>query len=256
MLLLVLILIVRRGENIIEQRALERLRLKEKLGRAEHLSALGEMVATVSHEIRNPLGIIRSSAELLKKKAAADPSASGISDIIVEEATRLNHIITDFLNFARPKDPNVAPCFMDEIIEKNLSFLAPQMGANGYTVEMAVTGRRGVVMADENMLYQAFLNLLINAMQAMGGGGKIFVGIRYNEETVTVNFDDEGPGVSEDLGAKIWAPFYTTKPKGTGLGLGIVKNIVEAHGGSIDMQNRPEGGARVTVALPRDRTES
>ncbi|RPJ06577.1 MAG: two-component sensor histidine kinase, partial [Deltaproteobacteria bacterium] len=98
-LFVVLLFVVKRGEAIIEQRAEERLRLKEQLGRAERLSAMGEMAAGISHEIRNPLGIIRSSAELLKKKVAKIDPTSAIPDIIIEEATRLNGIITDFINF-------------------------------------------------------------------------------------------------------------------------------------------------------------
>ena len=108
-LLLILILVVKRGEKIIQQRALERLRLEEQLSRAERLSALGEMAAGISHEIRNPLGIIRSSAELLKKKIARVEPENTIPDVIVEEAGRLNDIITDFINFAKPRSPHLVP---------------------------------------------------------------------------------------------------------------------------------------------------
>jgi two-component system sensor histidine kinase HydH len=104
-LLLTLIYVVKRGEGIIEKRALERIRLKDQLAKAKHLSSLGEMVAGVSHEIRNPLGIISSSAELLKKKMDPQDNLDAIADIIVAEARRLNSIITDFLNYARPKNP-------------------------------------------------------------------------------------------------------------------------------------------------------
>ena len=107
-LFLILIFIVKRGESIIEKRAQERLRLREQLDRAAHLSSLGEMAAVISHEIRNPLGIIFSSAELLKKKMAKLEPNNTIPEIIVEESTRLNNIITDFLNFARPRSPRCA----------------------------------------------------------------------------------------------------------------------------------------------------
>ena len=109
-LFLVLLFVVKRGESIIEKRAQERLKLIEQLNRAEHLSTLGEMVAGISHEIRNPLGIIRSSSELLKKKMADHDSSNSITDIIIEESVRLNNIITDFLNFAKPKSPNFTAC--------------------------------------------------------------------------------------------------------------------------------------------------
>ncbi len=136
-LFVVLLFVVKRGEAIIEQRAEERLRLKEQLGRAERLSAMGEMAAGISHEIRNPLGIIRSSAELLKKKVAKIDPTSAIPDIIIEEATRLNGIITDFINFARPRSPKFSPCRVEDVLEKNLAFLAAPIAEKGYTIRKA-----------------------------------------------------------------------------------------------------------------------
>jgi signal transduction histidine kinase len=192
-LFVVLIFVVKRGEGIIQKRAMERLRLKERLSRAEKLSAIGEMAAGISHEIRNPLGIIRSSAELLKKNVIKHDPTNTIPDIIVEESE---------------------------------------------------------IMADSSMLYQSFLNILINAMQAMPDGGRLQIDVSSNNQVVMIHFDDEGQGIPEDNLEKIWDPFFTTKEKGSGLGLGIVKNIIEAHAGSIQISNRPVRGARVTIELP------
>jgi signal transduction histidine kinase len=255
-LFVVLIFVVKRGESIIQKRALERLRLKERLNRAERLSALGEMAAGISHEIRNPLGIIRSSAELLKKKVTRYDPSNTIPDIIVEEATRLNGIITDFINFARPRNPNFSPCRIEEIIEKNITFLSAQIEEKGYTIKKNYRNSLPEIQADADMLYQSFLNILINAMQAMPKGGLIGVEISTNDNIITVNFDDEGQGIPEEVLEKIWDPFFTTKEKGTGLGLGIVKNIIESHGGSIQVVNQSQGGARVTVELPVERPEA
>ena len=249
-LFVVLLFVVKRGEAIIEQRAEERLRLKEQLGRAERLSAMGEMAAGISHEIRNPLGIIRSSAELLKKKVAKIDPTSAIPDIIIEEATRLNGIITDFINFARPRSPKFSPCRVEDVLEKNLAFLAAPIAEKGYTIRKAFQDPLPEIMADAPMLHQSFLNLFINAMQAMPEGGEI--GIRLNADggSVTIQIEDEGRGIPGDLLEKVWDPFFTTKDKGTGLGLGIVKNIIESHGGSIGIANRDPRGARVIVTLP------
>lgn len=252
LLLVVLIFVVKRGEGIIEKRALERLRLKEKLQRAEHLSSIGEMMAAVSHEIRNPLGIIRSSAELLKKRCGANGAAgAAIHDIIVEESNRLNDIITDFLNFAKPIEPDLAPCSVADILEKNIRFLSPRIEEEGYAIEMR---RRDDdvpdIQGDANMLYQAFLNLLINGMQAMPDGGRITVDIRFDDPMVTVTLSDEGEGIPASDLLKIWDPFYTTKEKGTGLGLGIVKNIVRSHDGEVELRNLSPKGVAVTVKLP------
>jgi two-component system sensor histidine kinase HydH len=249
-LFLVLLFVVKRGEGIIEKRAQERLRLIERLNRAEHLSTLGEMVAGISHEIRNPLGIIKSSSELLKKKMAKFDPSNTIPNIIIEESIRLNNIITDFLNFAKPKSPNLTACSIEDILEKNITFLASQIKQEGYTIEKHYDENLPEIAADADMLYQAFLNILINAMQAMPGGGIIHVNIHSADHSVTIVIEDEGEGVPEDLLEKIWDPFFTTKAKGTGLGLGIVKNIIESHEGSVSITNQPDAGSRVAIVLP------
>jgi len=249
-LFLALLFVVKRGESIIEKRAQERLKLKEKLSRAEHLSTLGEMVAGISHEIRNPLGIIKSSSELLKKKMAGYDPSNTIPDIIIEESVRLNNIITDFLNFAKPRIPNMMACNVEDVLEKNINFLASHIEQEGYMVEKHYDHNIPEITADSDMLYQAFLNILINAMQAMPEGGKIRVAIQSTDNTVKIFFEDEGEGIPQDLMGKIWDPFFTTKAKGTGLGLGIVKNIIESHSGNVQIRTRPGAGARVKVELP------
>jgi len=249
-LFVVLIFIVKRGEDIIQNRAIERMKLKEQLNRAERLSALGEMTAGISHEIRNPLGIISSSAELLKKKLTAVDPSNSIPDIIVEESARLNNIITDFINFARPRDLNIQPCRVNEILEKNITFLAPQLEEKNCRITTSYGKKIPESMADSDMLYQAFLNILINAMQAMPKGGKIHVKLIANDHNITIVFQDSGQGIPKDVMQKIWDPFFTTKEKGTGLGLGIVKNIIESHNGSILVENSGHTGARVTITLP------
>ena len=249
-LFVVLVFVVKRGEGIIQKRAMERLRLKERLGRAERLSSLGEMAAGISHEIRNPLGIIRSSAELLKKKVTKVDPSNTIPDIIVEEANRLNNIITDFINFAKPRSPNLVPCRIEEVIDKNITFLSMQIEEKGYAIKQNYQNSLPEIQADADMLYQSFLNILINAMQAMPNGGNIEVAISSNDKIVTIHFEDEGQGISKDVIDKIWDPFFTTKEMGTGLGLGVVKNLIESHGGNIQIKNRSRGGTRVTVELP------
>ncbi len=249
-LFLVLRFMVKRGEEILERRAMEQLELKERLSRAERLSALGELTAGVSHEIRNPLGIIQSSAELLGRKMAVYEPGNPVADIIVEESGRLNTIITDFLNFAVPKTPHLLPTDVKDVVEKNLNFIEPQIRENQILVTREFESDLPVVMTDQGLLYQAFLNILINAMQSMGSGGKIGVEISAKNHWVTVAFKDSGKGISDHVLGKVWDPFFTTKEAGSGLGLGIVRNIVKSHGGEVGIANRPEGGALVTVTLP------
>lgn len=249
-LFLVLLFVVKRGESIIEKRAQERLRLIEQLSHAERLSTLGEMVAGISHEIRNPLGIIKSSSELLKKKMSRYDPSDSIPSIILEESSRLNNIITDFLDYAKPRSPNLILCGIEDVLEKNITFLASQINEEGCIIEKDYVNDLPEILADPAMLYQAFLNILINALQAMPEGGKIHLEIVSSGNTATIYFEDEGEGIPENILNKIWDPFFTTKVKGTGLGLGIVKNIIESHHGSIQVINRSVCGARVKVEMP------
>ncbi|CCK78751.1 two component system sensor histidine kinase [Desulfobacula toluolica Tol2] len=249
-LFIVLLSVVKQGEKIIEKRADERRKLEEKLHQAEHLSAIGEMTAGVSHEIRNPLGIIKSSAQLLKKKMDKLDAKSQIPDIIVEESARLDNIITDFLDFARPKIPDIHPCRVEELIEKNIAYLNPQIEEHDVQIIKDIPDDLPEILADSTMLYQAFLNILINAFQSLKNNGCITIRIKHDYTNICINFIDNGEGINEQILKKIWTPFFTTKDTGTGLGLGIVKNMIEAHNGTITIVNMEPKGANVEVTLP------
>ncbi len=249
-LFFVLLFVVRHGEKIIERRAEERLKLEEKLSQAEHLSAIGEMTAGVSHEIRNPLGIIKSSAQLLKNKMIKLDAKSSIPDIIVEESARLDKIITDFLDVARPKVPDLRPCRVEDIIEKNIAYLTSQIEDYNFNIIKEISDDLPEVLADSTMLYQAFLNILINAFQSLKNNGCIIIRINYDSNNIVINFIDNGEGIPDEILKKIWTPFFTTKDTGTGLGLGIVKNMIEAHNGTISITNMKPAGANVEIILP------
>ena len=249
-LFLILRFVVKHGENIIERRAEERLKLEEKLRGAEHLSAIGEMTAGVSHEIRNPLGIIKSSAQLMQKKMAKLDPSSSIPGIIVEESTRLDRIITDFLDFAKPKIADLRPCSLEEIIDKNIAFLSSSDEHKEMTIIREYQDAPDI-LGDPAMLYQAFLNIFLNAFQAMDQtNGRITITTWHESGFVHAAFTDTGPGIDEDILKKIWTPFFTTKEMGTGLGLGIIKNIIQAHQGEINISNAAPHGTRVEIRLP------
>jgi two-component system sensor histidine kinase HydH len=263
LLFVALRMIVKRAENIIAKRAAERRRLEEQLHQAERLAALGKMVAGVSHEIRNPLGIIGSTAELLFQKMTEDDPKKHLGKIIMEEVARLNAIVTDFLDFARPVTANLSDCQVDEVLERNLAFLHVELERRGIQVERDFASNGITVQADADLLYRAFLNVFVNALEALQEGGTIRVATHYphsQEKTVEVVIADTGPGIPDEIKGKIFDPFFTTRETGTGLGLSIVRNIVETHGGAIRIESPtestgPDGsrrGTAIIISLPVD----
>jgi two-component system sensor histidine kinase HydH len=175
---------------------------------------------------------------------------SSIPNIIIEESARLNNIIKDFLDFARPKIPDLHLCRVEDVIEKNIAFLTPQIEKNNITIHKEIAQYLPEIMADSAMLYQAFLNLLLNSCQALDNNGTIIIKVRYQSENIVINFIDDGEGIPDKAIKKIWAPFFTTKDTGTGLGLGIVKNMIEVHNGTISITNMELAGANVEILLP------
>jgi signal transduction histidine kinase len=236
----------------IEERAREQRQLEAQLHQAERLAALGQMVAGISHEIRNPLGIIRSTAELLGGLPNADETQKKLSGVIVEESSRLNNIVTEFLDFARPQRPNLQDCSLTEIIHKNIRFLEPELKKQQVVVKQNLDGSPYRVKADPEMLYRAFLNIFINAIHAVEDKGVITVTGKEDKGHCIIQIQDSGCGISEENLSRVFNPFFTTKEKGTGLGLSIVRKIVEVHEGTITIESQKNQGTTVTVTLPKD----
>lgn len=251
LIFIALLLIVHKAEKIIDQRAREQRELEEQLNQAERLAALGQMVAGVSHEIRNPLGIIQSTAELLGQMPDADESQKRLSRVIMEESGRLNNIVTEFLDFARPQEPALRDCLLEEVVNRNISFLQPELKKRHITVSHNIRGRSFKILADPEMLYRALLNIFVNAIQSMNGGGLLRINIGEEKAHFIVEIEDSGCGIPREQLKTIFNPFFTTKDKGSGLGLSIVKKIVEGHGGDIVVKSREGAGTTVMIKLPR-----
>ena len=251
LIFLALLLIVHKAERMIEERARAQRELEDQLHQSERLAALGEMVAAVSHEIKNPLGIIRSTAELMGTLPEAGDTHRKLSSVITEESTRLNRIVTEFLDFARPQTPDIRECDLKDIIEKNIDFLRPELDKKGITIKAELDGTPLRLMADHGQLYRAFLNIFINASQSMENGGTIDVQVQEEKERFRVKIQDTGCGITQENLKRIFNPFFTTKDKGTGLGLSIVRKIIEGHKGTIAIESQEGKGTRVEILLPR-----
>ncbi len=258
-LFVTILLIARRAERIIAARAKERNKLEDQLYQAERLAALGEMIAGVSHEIRNPLGIIRSTAELLDSRMN-DERHKRFSAIIVDESTRLNDILTEFLDFARPKDLRPSKCRIEDIIDKNLQMLEAECQRLGIRVERAYFTGDYCIEADSDLLYRAFVNIFVNSLQAMPEGGVLrlqteVMNGRDGYPQLELQIQDTGHGIPDAVKKKIFNPFFTTREKGTGLGLAIVQTIVDNHNGEIEVVSQAGYGTIITIRLPLEQPE-
>ena len=256
-LFFILMQIVTKADQINEARDEERRRLEGKLHHAERLASLGEMVASVSHEIKNPLGIIHSTAEILNKRLRDQaPSSKHLAEIIITETSRLDDIVREFLDFARPQVPDFATATINDPLKKVIEFMQPELAKKQVTLEQNLDPIPAPVDIDQNLLYRAFLNLFVNAIQAMPEGGTLSVisslASEGRKKNIVIRITDTGIGISEEKLGMIFTPFYTNKNRGTGLGLAIVKNIIEEHNGSIDVQSETGEGATFIITLPQE----
>ena len=252
-LFLVLRTIVSRADKIMEKRATERLALEEKLNQAERLAHLGTMVATVSHEIKSPLGIVRSTAEILENRIRkVAPGNEHLAKIIVDETSRLNNIVMEFLDFARPQDAKLEPSNINEIVSQALDFVGPKLQEKNIELKTALTEGLGSVNSDKDLLYRGLLNILVNGIQAMDNGGVLTVRTEKAKKdgTVKIAIQDNGIGITPDKIEHIFEPFFTDKDKGTGLGLAITANIIENHNGRIWVESTEGKGTTFFIVLP------
>ena len=255
-LFFILMQIVTKADLINKARDEERRRLEGKLHHAERLASLGEMVASVSHEIKNPLGIIHSTAEILNKRLRDQaPSSKHLAGIIITETSRLDDIVREFLDFARPQVPHFATATINDPLIKVIEFMQPELAKKQVTLEQNLDPIPAPVDIDQNLLYRAFLNLFVNAIHAMPEGGTLSVTSSLDSEgqkkNIVIRITDTGIGISEKKLGMIFTPFYTNKNRGTGLGLAIVKNIIEEHNGSIDVQSEIGKGTTFIITLPQ-----
>ena len=259
-LFVTILFIARRAERIITARSKEKYKLEEQLHQSERLAALGEMIAGVSHEIRNPLGIIRSTAEFLDCRMENDKQKQ-FSSIIVEESTRLNDILTEFLDFARPNRLRPATCRIEDILDRNLSVMEAECHRLGIKVQRCYETGDCCLEADQDLLYRAFVNIFANSLQAMPEGGTLTIRTsitngRDGVSLVEVQVQDTGTGIPRETMKKIFNPFFTTREKGSGLGLAIVQTIIDNHSGEIEVVSPQGQGATIIIRLPLAQPES
>lgn len=229
--------------------------IEEQLRRAERLSALGELSAVLAHEIRNPLGSIRGTAEILKDDLRPGEKKYEFLEILVKETDRLNRVVEDFLQLARPIQVERSTCDLVAELGVVVDLVSSEAAARGVRL-LLVPAEIPQVPGDPEKLRQAFLNLILNGIQATMKEGVLTITVcRTGNDMgpppgVEISFADTGEGIAPDLLARIFEPFYTTKEGGTGLGLAITQRIVESHGGKIAVESEKGKGTVFRVRLP------
>jgi PAS domain S-box-containing protein len=229
--------------------------LQKQMQLKENLAALGELSAGIAHEFKNALATISGYAQMIQFDPS-NPEAAENAAKILEQTRNITHVVTEFLKYARPLDISNEPVALEPLIERIVTEISEAMPV----VRLRREGPFGEIAGDEGLLRQAFLNLTRNAAEACSAapnGGKVIVrsenlqrdGATYQRITVF----DNGPGMPRDVLPKLFRPFFTTKPNGTGLGLAVVQKIIVQHGGHVEAHNRPEGGAAFIVTLPLGR---
>jgi two-component system, NtrC family, sensor histidine kinase HydH len=226
------------------------IKTQADLTRAAKLAVVGEMSAAMSHEVRTPLGILRSSADLLMREPKLSPEGKEVLGFIISETERLNKLVSSLIDAARPRPPALANVNLADIVSNVISLLKSQAQLKDIQITFIPTHILQV-RADADQMTQVLMNLLINAIQILPAKGKIEVHLTHNVDQVLLDVLDDGPGIVSESQAQIFEPFFTQRAGGVGLGLAVVKQIVEAHGGEIYYLTSPHGGAQFRITLPK-----
>jgi len=260
--------------------------IEEQLRRSEKLSTLGEMAAVLAHEIRNPLGSIRGTAEILRDDYRPGDPKHEFIEIQIKETERLNHVVEDFLRMARQQPMELRDCSIREELETIVTLVARDAQERGVSLKLETDAGPAIIRGDGEKLRQAFLNIVINALQATPKGGMVSITVNKSplptgggglgrggncnsagdmqfhpppapllsregeNDYYAIAFRDTGPGIDADTKARIFEPFFTTKPDGTGLGLAVTRKIIEAHHGTLEVESEVVRGTTVVVRLP------
>ena len=234
----------------LKQQAETLVQAEEQLRRADRLSALGKLSAGIAHEVRNPLASIKGTAEILSDKFKPGDKEYEFVEILIKEVNRLDTVVAEFLDFAKPKPPELKSSKINDIILSVLKLTEHQIARARIDLKTKLEDSLPSVYVDPEQIKQVFLNLIINAVQAMPDGGTLEVGSHRNGSEIVCTFSDTGTGISKEQQENLFTPFYTSKAKGTGLGLAIVYRILESHKGKIRFSTKEDERTTFTVCLP------
>jgi two-component system sensor histidine kinase HydH len=226
--------------------------LQAEVRRSERLAALGRLVAGMAHEIRNPLNSISGYSQHLKGKFRPDTAEGKAVDVIVREVERLNRVITNLLDFSRPREPELSRLDLNLVVGQTIPLVEREAASQGVAVVKELSDGKALIMGHADSLKQLLLNLMLNALQAMPDGGVLTVKTGTVAGRGYLKITDTGPGIPENDLETIFEPFFTTRESGTGLGLAIVHRIVLDHGAEIRVESSPGAGTAFVVRFPTE----
>lgn len=239
------------GAVVIFRDLTEIKKMRENMRYKDRLASLGELTAGIAHEIRNPLAGIKTTAQALKAEFAPQDPKCEYLEKIIKEINRTNSMLQELFIFAKPQKPQFVPHNITKVLERVISMQEKSIEEKGVKVRKEYSHDMPLISLDPNQIYQVFLNLILNAVQAMPQGGDLSLSVRQEAGSwVSVTVRDNGVGMSEEVRAKLFDPFFTTKPMGTGLGLAISYRIIQEHGGMVGVESRPGQGSKFTIRLP------
>lgn len=231
-------------------RDFERQTMEAKLIRAEHLAEIGQLAASLAHEIKNPLAGISGAIQVIGASLAPDDRHRPIIADILAQIDRLDATVKDLLLYARPPSPHPREVQLDKLVGRVLSVLQAEPALGHVSVEFAEPEHPATVYADQGQLEQMLINLILNAGQASPEGASIRVSVTRQDDFTCLNVRDDGTGMTPEVLERAMEPFYTTKARGTGLGLAICRRIAESNGGSLHLDSEPGCGTTVQIRLP------
>jgi two-component system sensor histidine kinase HydH len=224
--------------------------MEKEVARSRHLNAIASLAAGVAHEIRNPLSSIKGFAVYFKKRLAGNREDEETAEIMIAETERLNRVISQLIEFARPLVLKREPANLEDLVRQTVRLVTAEAEQNGVAVE--IRAGKGLPRADvdPDKVRQVLLNIFLNALAAMPGGGRLSILLNRREEFVEVEVSDTGEGIPRESLPRIYDPYFTSKPAGTGLGLAVAQKIMDAHGGAIQVESREGAGTRVSLRFP------
>jgi two-component system sensor histidine kinase HydH len=229
--------------------------MEEKLERSRRLAALGRMATGIAHEIRNPLSTLRGFAQLFKNKFEENETEQEYATLMIDEIDRLNRTISELLQFARPREPEIQDFPLGPLLNKAAQLLEDDFRGQGINLNLTLPTNGITMSADPDLVLQVIINLLKNSIEASDKGDSISLSTEIVDKSLIINIEDTGKGMNAEQKTKMFDPFYTTRKTGTGLGLAIVHQIMSQHQARTEVASEPDQGTRISLSFPVKSTE-